>query len=74
MIKEVVLKQMRKPYYRYTQPKYIQEPNDIDMDEPEKPAPAPPPQTIHRRRKKLKNFIIQYYIITNFLYLILRAA
>lgn len=51
MIKEVVLKQMKKPYCQYTQPKYIQEPNDIDMDEPEKPAPAPPPQTIHRRRK-----------------------
>ncbi len=54
MIKEVVQKQMRKPYYQYTQPQYIQEPNDIE--EPEEPAPPPPqiqPQPIRRRRNNI---------------------
>ena len=54
MIKEVVQKQMRKPYYQYTQPQYIQEPNEIE--EPEEPAPPPPqiqPQSIRRRRNNI---------------------
>ena len=54
MIKEVVQKQMRKPYYQYTQPQYIQEPNEIE--EPDEPAPPPPqiqPQSIRRRRNNI---------------------
>ena len=54
MIKEVVQKQMRKPYYQYTQPQYIQEPNEIE--EPDEPAPPPPqiqPQPIRRRRNNI---------------------
>ena len=54
MIKEVVQKQMRKPYYQYTQPQYIQEPNDIE--EPEEPAPPPPqiqPPPVLRRRNNI---------------------
>ena len=66
MIKEVVQKQMSKPYYQYTQPQYIQEPNllsgkvdfvnDIE-EEPEEELPPPPPQpqpqVIRRRRNNI---------------------
>ena len=65
MIKEVVQKQMSKPYYQYTQPQYIQEPNltsgkvdfvnDIE-EEPEEELPPtlpPQPQIIRRRRNNI---------------------
>ena len=65
MIKEVVQKQMSKPYYQYTQPQYIQEPNltsgkvdfvnDIEEGPEEELSPTPPPQpqVIRRRRNNI---------------------
>ena len=61
MIKDVIQKQMRKPYYpQYTQPQYInalsqevQEPNQIEDESEEEPIPVIPPQPIRRRRNNI---------------------
>lgn len=53
MIKDVIQKQMRKPYY----PQYInalsQEPNQIEDESEEEPIPVIPPQPIRRRRNNI---------------------
>ena len=49
MIKEVMQKQMNKPRYIYTQPQYIQEPNEIEEDD----EPQIMPQPIYRRRNNI---------------------
>ena len=52
MIKEVVNKQMMKqPRYNYTQPQYIQEPNEVEQEEP--PEMPPPIQQPLRRRNNI---------------------
>lgn len=61
MIKDVIQKQMRKPYYpQFTQPQYInalsqevQEPNQIEDESEEEPIPVIPPQPIRRRRNNI---------------------
>lgn len=54
MIKEVMQKQMNKPRYIYTQPQYIQEPNEIDDDdEPIEDEPQQVPQPIYRKRNNI---------------------
>ena len=54
MIKEVMQKQMNKPRYIYTQPQYIQEPNEIDDDdEPIENEPQQVPQPIYRKRNNI---------------------
>ncbi len=49
MFKEVMQKQMNKLRYNYTQPKYIQEPNEIEEDD----EPQIMPQPIYRRRNNI---------------------
>ena len=54
MIKDVIQKQMRKPYYpQYTQSQYFQEPNQIEDESEEEPIPVIPPQPIRRRRNNI---------------------
>lgn len=51
MIKEVVQKQMMKPRYNYTQPQYVQEPNEVEQEEV--PAELPQIQPPMRRRNNI---------------------
>ena len=55
MFKDVMQKQMNKPRYIYTQPQYIQEPNEIDDDddEPIENEPQQVPQPIYRKRNNI---------------------
>ena len=51
MIKEVMQKQMNKPRYIYTQPQYIQKPNEIEEEPTDEPQIMP--QQIYRRRNNI---------------------
>ena len=51
IIKDEVQKQMMRPKYNYTQPQYIQDPNEIEQEEQpiEPPPPIIRPQPMRRR-------------------------
>ena len=61
MVKDVVHKEMRKSKYQYTQPQYIQEPNQTsfagatqnEIDEPIEDEPQQVPQPIYRKRNNI---------------------
>ena len=57
MIKEVVQKQMMKPRYNYTQPQYIQEPNEVEQEE----IPDEPPQIQPSMRRRRNNIFSDMY-------------
>ena len=72
MIKEVVNKQIRRPWYNYMQPQYIQEPNDKSFDlaqakacevEQEELPNEPPPiqQPIARPYRRRNNIFSDIY-------------